>query len=137
MKFTDVDECKNTPCKNGAECQNNEGSFMCQCKEGWTGQHCDEGLLLITFPPVSFTSYTFLIKCFQKVLLRNVEEFFLFEVLILFSFHCILKILLKNKCWIAGKFAVEFFKKMVRFAAIEFVIKTFHIKSFYLPAYLF
>lgn len=90
MKFTDVDECKNTPCKNGAECQNNEGSFMCQCKEGWTGQHCDEGLLLITFPPISFTSYT------------------LFEVLILFSFHCILKILLKNKCWIAGKFAVEF-----------------------------
>lgn len=87
MKFTDVDECKNTPCKNGAECQNNEGSFMCQCKDGWTGQHCDEGLLLITFSPVSFTSYTFLIKCFQKVLLHNVEEFFVVEVLILFHFN--------------------------------------------------
>lgn len=41
--LTDIDECKTNPCQNGGKCQNTEGSYMCQCTDGWTGQRCGKG----------------------------------------------------------------------------------------------
>ena len=37
--FSDIDECsKNgSPCDNNANCFNNDGSFTCTCKDGFTG----------------------------------------------------------------------------------------------------
>ena len=39
----DVDECKNGPCKNGGNCTNLMGSYRCDCVNGFTGKHCDQG----------------------------------------------------------------------------------------------
>ena len=39
----DVDECVNSPCKNGATCVNNDGGYTCQCDAGWTGKQCEQG----------------------------------------------------------------------------------------------
>ena len=39
----DVNECSNSPCKNGAACVNLQGSYRCDCKSGFTGKHCETG----------------------------------------------------------------------------------------------
>ncbi len=43
---TDVNECaaEESPCANGAGCQNLEGGFECLCSAGWTGEDCSENL---------------------------------------------------------------------------------------------
>ncbi|XP_065936064.1 uncharacterized protein [Magallana gigas] len=46
---TDVNECQNHPCLNGANCTNTPGSFNCKCDAGWTGIVCDEVLTNMTF----------------------------------------------------------------------------------------
>ena len=40
---SDIDECLDDPCQNGATCMNNFGSFHCNCTEGWQGQNCEIG----------------------------------------------------------------------------------------------
>ena len=37
----DVNECANNPCKNGAACANLIGSYRCDCKAGYSGNHCE------------------------------------------------------------------------------------------------
>ena len=44
---SDVDECANSPCKNGGSCMNLRGSYRCDCIKGFTGKHCEQGLLAI------------------------------------------------------------------------------------------
>lgn len=40
----DVNECITMkPCRNGGTCQNIDGSYLCQCKEGWTDPDCTTG----------------------------------------------------------------------------------------------
>ena len=36
----DIDECVEEPCNNG-ECKNSNGSYSCECLEGWQGEFCD------------------------------------------------------------------------------------------------
>lgn len=33
----DINECAQSPCSKDAECENNQGSYRCQCKKGFTG----------------------------------------------------------------------------------------------------
>ena len=35
--FTDIDECASTPCDKNAACANTDGSFICTCKTGYSG----------------------------------------------------------------------------------------------------
>lgn len=37
-----MDECLTQPglCKNGATCNNQPGSYLCICVNGWTGKDC-------------------------------------------------------------------------------------------------
>ena len=42
--ITDVNECSNNPCKNGATCVNLPGSYRCNCKSGYTGNTCQTGV---------------------------------------------------------------------------------------------
>ena len=42
--MTAVDHCKSNPCAHGT-CHSSETGYKCSCEDGWTGQHCDEGLL--------------------------------------------------------------------------------------------
>ena len=49
LYFLDVDECTDGTftCDEHANCHNIEGSYKCQCKEGYsgTGQQCDGNIL--------------------------------------------------------------------------------------------
>ncbi|VDM39507.1 unnamed protein product [Toxocara canis] len=39
---TDVDECfLYSPCKNGGQCVNVEGSYRCRCRDGFAGHNCE------------------------------------------------------------------------------------------------
>jgi len=38
--FSDIDECKNSPCKNGATCQDGNNTYTCQCADGFEGKNC-------------------------------------------------------------------------------------------------
>lgn len=37
----DINECVKSPCRNGATCQNTNGSYRCACRTGFTGRNCD------------------------------------------------------------------------------------------------
>ena len=37
LVFLDIDECSFNPCDVNANCTDNEGSFDCQCKHGFSG----------------------------------------------------------------------------------------------------
>lgn len=39
----DINECYDRPCKNGAQCINNQGSFTCICPPDFTGPLCETG----------------------------------------------------------------------------------------------
>lgn len=41
--ITDVNECEQFVCQNGGLCANVNGSYLCQCPDGWTGLHCEQG----------------------------------------------------------------------------------------------
>lgn len=44
--FVDIDECiELKPCINNGTCYNNNGSYVCDCQQGWHGQHCEIGML--------------------------------------------------------------------------------------------
>ena len=44
--FLDVDECESTPCTNGGTCVNEQPGYSCQCKDGYKGQRCQEGIYI-------------------------------------------------------------------------------------------
>ena len=37
----DINECVKSPCRNGATCQNTNGSYRCACRAGFAGRNCD------------------------------------------------------------------------------------------------
>lgn len=43
--ISDVNECINSPCQNSGKCVNFNGGYRCDCAQGFTGKHCDQGLL--------------------------------------------------------------------------------------------
>lgn len=38
---TDINECANSPCRNGGECVDLVGIFKCICKVGYFGTLCE------------------------------------------------------------------------------------------------
>lgn len=38
---TDINECLDSPCKNNATCNNNNGSYSCACVPGYTDANCE------------------------------------------------------------------------------------------------
>ena len=39
---TNIDDCKNDPCRNGGECSDLVGDYKCLCPIGWVGKDCEE-----------------------------------------------------------------------------------------------
>jgi hypothetical protein len=39
--FTDIDECVSNPCDVNAACENTDGSFICTCNTGYSGDGFD------------------------------------------------------------------------------------------------
>lgn len=37
----DINECLSEPCKNGGTCENQVGSYLCHCTQGFKGQNCE------------------------------------------------------------------------------------------------
>ena len=35
--FPDVDECQTSPCHSNATCNNTDGSYICTCNSGYSG----------------------------------------------------------------------------------------------------
>jgi hypothetical protein len=51
--FSDVNECLRNPCHYNASCTDNEGSFNCQCKVGFSGDgHSCSGTSLSVLNPL-------------------------------------------------------------------------------------
>ena len=42
----EVDECDDSPCKNGATCTDMVASFACSCTQGWVGPTCEQQAIL-------------------------------------------------------------------------------------------
>ncbi|XP_026219560.1 coagulation factor VII, like isoform X2 [Anabas testudineus] len=41
-KYTAVDHCLSSPCKNGATCTRHLNTYVCKCPPGFHGSHCDK-----------------------------------------------------------------------------------------------
>lgn len=43
LAIADIDECTIEPCENNGTCHNNNGSYQCECMNGFQGHHCGDG----------------------------------------------------------------------------------------------
>ena len=43
FQLIDVDECQNSPCKNGGTCINIINGYRCECMNGASGKNCENG----------------------------------------------------------------------------------------------
>ena len=50
LNIIDVDECLlNDLCGHNGTCINNNGSYVCDCTDGWHGQHCENGKVFLNY----------------------------------------------------------------------------------------
>ena len=47
--LSDIDECSTEPCVNG-DCSDSVDSYTCSCHNGYTGNNCETGELLLSQP---------------------------------------------------------------------------------------
>ena len=52
ISSSDINECDNNPCQNGATCANTKGGYQCKCKPGFKGKRCEQGNFCIFHWPL-------------------------------------------------------------------------------------
>ena len=72
--FTDINECSNNPCKNGATCVNLQGSHRCDCKSGYDGNNCENGYKSPTFFKFVLSLFIRICISFVTLALRRKPE---------------------------------------------------------------
>ena len=45
IAVSDIAECDSNPCQNGATCVDGQLEYSCACVDGFTGMHCETGLI--------------------------------------------------------------------------------------------
>lgn len=50
---TDINDCKDEPCKNGGTCLDGDKNYTCMCEAGWNGKDCETSKLRIKCRPFS------------------------------------------------------------------------------------
>ena len=43
--FLAIDECEESPCQNGGQCEDKKEGYKCICEPGYTGENCEVGTL--------------------------------------------------------------------------------------------
>ena len=43
----DINDCEDSPCQNGGKCIDGQNSYHCQCPAGYTGKHCEHGMVVV------------------------------------------------------------------------------------------
>ncbi len=43
----EIDKCSSHPCQNNAQCEERDPSYVCICRDGYTGRMCETGNNLI------------------------------------------------------------------------------------------
>ena len=41
--ITDINDCQNSPCKNGGSCVDGINDYTCICRNGYNGSNCENG----------------------------------------------------------------------------------------------
>lgn len=66
--FVDIDECLTLDtCQNEGTCTNTDGSFMCECRTGWTSLTCDTGLNILRISIIKISSVSLLYCLYFKI----------------------------------------------------------------------
>lgn len=52
LLLLDVNECLSEPCKHGGTCEDQPGSYLCHCPQGFKGPNCEAGIVFTQ--PVTF-----------------------------------------------------------------------------------
>ena len=55
---SDIDNCLPNTCENGGTCFDEVDTFVCQCREGFTGTHCETGIRYL----INYTTCTYKVK---------------------------------------------------------------------------
>ena len=58
LNISDIDDCANNPCQNGATCRDQVNNYTCTCADGYTGTNCNSSMLYNNFIPLRYLSVT-------------------------------------------------------------------------------
>ena len=67
--YSEIDNCVSNPCLNSGKCVNAKDGYKCECKDGFTGENCDEEIDECDSNPCYSNA-----KCLDQVRSRSSQE---------------------------------------------------------------
>ena len=78
---SDIDECANNPCLNGATCSDEVNNYTCICAAGYTGTNCSSSMLSNSFIPLVHLSDKQTKTCRKQEIVLTLYDHLLYAVL--------------------------------------------------------